>query len=286
MPTELMTPGPEHAPELARLFHEAFCALQDRHATPRDIDSLETARHVIEWFIGRVDGFRVAAVVDGRLAGGNFLDMDDPVAGLGPVFVDPAVQAKGLGRRLMQAAIDHALDRGVQSIRLFQEAINTTSLSLYTSLGFDWRDSAAVMEAKSAAEDDASVRAMTLDDLGIAEDLSKRHFRTSRRNGVAAALRAGMPAFVRERSGKAAGYFLPGFVGHGAAESVDDALALIVQAARRSPAGDTRFFCPLSQPDLFRRCLAAGCRTLKVMSYMSYGPYDPPREVWMPSILR
>ena len=56
----------------------------------------------------------------------------------------------GVGKALMQWAIDEADRRGITQVRLFQEAINAASLSLYTSLGFRWRYAAAVMQPRAA----------------------------------------------------------------------------------------------------------------------------------------
>jgi hypothetical protein len=44
------------------------------------------------------------------------------------------------------------------------------------------------------------------------------------------------------------------------------------------------FLCPLHQSGLFRRALEAGHRTLKQLSYMSYGDYAEPPGVYLPSI--
>jgi hypothetical protein len=77
----------------------------------------------------------------------------------------------------------------------------------------------------------------------------------------------------------------PGNFGHGVAETEEDALALVGEAARRLPPEFARFFCPLSESSFYRKALQAGCRTIKVMNYMTLGPYERPEEVWIPSVL-
>jgi hypothetical protein len=74
----------------------------------------------------------------------------------------------------MMAVLDEAARRNVPDVRLLQEAINTTSLSLYTSLGFRWRDSVAVMQAAPAPEADPAVRAMTEADLAAGPTTARR----------------------------------------------------------------------------------------------------------------
>ncbi|MGH7807364.1 MAG: GNAT family N-acetyltransferase, partial [Thermodesulfobacteriota bacterium] len=77
----------------------------------------------------------------------------------------------------------------------------------------------------------------------------------------------------------------PGLFGHGVAETEEDALALIGEAARRLPPEVARFFCPLREANLYRKLMKAGCRAIKVMNLMTLGLYEPPDEVWMPSVL-
>jgi hypothetical protein len=67
-----------------------------------------------------------------------------------------------------------------------------------------------------------------------------------------------------------------GMFGHGVAETKEDALALIGEAARHLPPESARFFCPLSEFDFFRETLKANCRVIKVMNYMAMGPYEAP----------
>jgi RimJ/RimL family protein N-acetyltransferase len=48
----------------------------------------------------------------------------------------PHVRGRGLGRRLMQAAIEAARERGMERIQLGVFASNTRAIALYESLGF------------------------------------------------------------------------------------------------------------------------------------------------------
>lgn len=284
MALELVPVKEPHVRELARICHEAFGSFHDRHQTPRDFPTPEVAAMVLGMMVKRPDFYGVAALLDGKLVGSNFLQFSDPVAGVGPITVDPKCQARGIGRALMRAVIDEARRRAIAQVRLLQEAINTTSLSLYTSLGFDWRDSVAVLDIVSSKEQDNTVRAITASDLAACDAVCVRNYRNSRRNEVAAALEWKFPGFLREREGRVTGYLLPGFFGHGVAESEDDMLALVGQSAGRVPPPFMRVLLPLSQAGIYRRALGAGCRTVKVMSYMTIGPFETPRAVWLPSI--
>lgn len=285
MAIDIVPVRPEHADDIARIMFEAFAALHDRHATPRDFDDQETARMVTGLLTSSSDFRGYVALQDGRVIGSNFLSAADQVAGVGPITVDPSAQARGVGRALMQAVLDDARERGVAHVRLNQEAINTASLSLYSSLGFAWRDSVAVMLASNRPAQDPPVRAMTTADLPAVHALSTAIYGHSRRNEVAANLERGFPAFALERAGKLAAYLLPGFFGHGFAGEVDDMAALISHAGRHAPPAFHRVLVPLSNVALFNALLRRGSRTVKVLSYMAVGPWAPPRGTWLPSIL-
>src|SRR5690606_10253839 len=222
--------------------------------------------------------------------GSNFISTTDQVAGVGPITVDPACQGTGVGRALMQHVIDFARQRGLTHVRLLQDAINTTSLSLYSALGLVWRDAAATMDTPEPREehrDDAAVRPMITADLPAADELSRRMYGFSRVNEVAAALQFGFPTFVIERDARITGYRTVTIFGHGMAESEADAIRLILASSARVEAGMGRFLCPLSQGGLYRRLLQAGCRTVKIVNYMSLEAYQAPAAdggVWFPSI--
>jgi GNAT superfamily N-acetyltransferase len=65
----------------------------------------------------------------------EFLDERSPVVGVGPVTIDPAVQNRGVGRRLMRDVMRRAAERGAPGIRLLQSGYHNRSFSLYVSLG-------------------------------------------------------------------------------------------------------------------------------------------------------
>ena len=284
MSFELIPLHQNHIPDLARICHEAFSHLHDRHHIPRDIPDLETGMMIISHVASRPDYTGVVATIDGKVVGSNFLLHSDEVAGVGPITVDPTVQSCGIGRSLMQWAIAESHRRGIRQTRLFQEAINTTSLSLYTSLGFEWRNSAALMQACPAKNDDASIRPLTADDLEIIKTLSMSTYGFSRAGDASQLLAAKFPAFLRERDGRAVGYLISSLFGHSGAETEDDLLALIAHAARHVPPALSVFICPLNIPHLFRRALGEGHRTMKVVSYMSLGEFTSPSGIYLPSI--
>lgn len=286
MTIELVRAEAKHGPELARICYLAFDTLHEKHRVHRDVPSEEVGGLIIGGVLSRSDYTGVVALQDGRVVGSNFLLHADDVCGVGPITVDPTVQARGVGRLLMQWVIDEARrERGAHArVRLFQEAVNTTSLSLYTGLGFQWRDAAAMMLPRAADAPDRTVRAMTAADLPKVAELSLRQYGASRLNDATMLLGMQFPAFVREREGRVVGYQIATLFGHAAAETDEDLLVMAVQTARNVPAPMSVIILPMSQGSLFRSALASGFRVAKVVNAMSLGAYEPARGPSFPSI--
>lgn len=286
MSVELIPARPEHLAHLARICHLAFNTLHERHRVPPDVPTEEVGQLIISGVLLRPDYVGAVAVESGRILGSNFLLLADEVCGVGPITVDPEVQSRGVGRLLMQWVIDEAKRRrgSDASVRLFQEAVNTASLSLYARLGFHWRDAAALMQPKPADADDTSIRPMTPDDLPDVERLSMEHYGSSRARDAAQLLKLGLPAIIRRRGERTVAYHIASLFGHGSGETDEDLLALAAQAARQVPPPMAVVIVPMSQPSLFHAALAAGFRVAKVLNYMSLEAFRPMPGPSMPSI--
>lgn len=288
MDLELIRPEPEHVPELGRIFFESFQEFFDRHRAPADLPSREMAMGAMGMFIERPDFYGVAARSGGELIGSNFYSSTDAVAGVGPITVKSNVQARGVGRALMQNVVDHALANHGPQVRLVQDAINMTSLSLYSSIGFDVREPLILTELKPAPTPDESVRPVTEQDVDTCDGLCREIYKVSRKNELLVALvhgeEPGMTPYLREREGRIVGYAVPGFFGYGVAETNDDLLTILTQALRHLPPGSARWLCPARNTELYRMALRSGARALRCLNLMSIGPYEAPEGTWSPSI--
>jgi len=80
---------PEDAKECARICFEAFGGIDDHHRFPRSFPALEFAEGLMQAFIGSPFTWGVVAERNGRIVGSNFLLEADPIAGVGPISVDP-----------------------------------------------------------------------------------------------------------------------------------------------------------------------------------------------------
>ncbi|MDQ3803100.1 MAG: GNAT family N-acetyltransferase [Acidobacteriota bacterium] len=276
----------EDAAECGRIIYEAFKSIHDRHDFRRDFASVEAATQLAEMFINHPSFYGVAAEVDGRVVGSNFLDERSDVRGVGPITVDPGLQQKGVGRLLMRDVIERG--RGARGIRLVQDSFNMLSLSLYASLGFDVTEPLALVEGspKAAPRAGAEVRPMREEDLAGCAALCERVHGFSRAGELRDALRHFKP-YVLVRGGRVAAYasaptFWP--LNHGVAETEDDMRALLAGAAARCEE-PLRMLVPTRQASLFRWCLGEGLRVVKPMTLMTMGEYQKPSGCWFPSVL-
>jgi predicted N-acetyltransferase YhbS len=119
---------------------EAFKSISSRHNFPWDFPSVEVATTVVTAMLSNPGFYGVVAELDGKIVGSNFLDERNPISGVGPISVDPAVQNQTIGRQLMLAVMERSTRRGFAGIRLVQSAYHNRSLCLYTKLGFDTRE--------------------------------------------------------------------------------------------------------------------------------------------------
>src|SRR5262249_43851434 len=93
---------PQDAPICGRICYEAFTKISTEHGFPPDFPSVEHAVGVLTMMFSRPGFYCVVAESDGQLVGSNCLDERSPIAGIGPITIDPAAQNHGAGRALME----------------------------------------------------------------------------------------------------------------------------------------------------------------------------------------
>ena len=276
------TPGDAEA--CASICHAAFATISAHHNFPPDFPSPEPARQLMDFMLSREDIFSVIAEREGRVVGSNFLWETGPVAGVGPITVDPGVQNRSVGRNLMEEVLKRGRDRGFASIRLLQAGYHARSLSLYTKLGFDVREPIATMQGPplSTAVTGCSVRPARGDDVSSCNRLHFKVHGFERERDLLDAIEQGT-ASVAERGGRLSGYTTGiGFFGHAVAETNDDLKALIAAAPEFLGPG---FHLPIRNGEVFRWCLQNGLRVVQPMTLMSVGLYSEPAGAFLPSIL-
>jgi predicted N-acetyltransferase YhbS len=280
---------PSDTKNVGQTIYNAFCGIADRHNFPHDFPSAEVAMQMAQMCVGNPDtvGF-VAETEGGEFLGLNFLWRQNSIYGVGPIAVAPGAQTKGVGRALMQAVIETGSD--APGIRLVQDAFNTTSMSLYASLGFEVVEPLVVMQGTPVDKDSASpetqVRLLEEKDHDACGELCQRIHGFDRSKELKQTAQM-FPSVVAVREDRVVAYASAlnlWHLNHAAAETTDDMQNLLVGAAGliNQPLS---FLLPVCQAELFRWCLNQKLRVVKPMTLMAMGTYQEPRGCFLPSVL-
>lgn len=284
MEIKLRPGAPEDADECGRICHDAFAAIANQHRFPPDIPSVEAGQGLISMLFSHDGFYSVVAEMDGRIAGSNFLDERSQIAGVGPITVDPEVQNKQIGRKLMIDVMERAQQRGFPGVRLLQVAYHNRSLSLYAKLGFEIREPISTMQGAPFTVEipGATVRAAVESDIEACNRLCHRIHGHYRGGELHDAINQGA-ALVVERCGRITGYSsLIGYFGHSAGETNEDLKALIGSGTQFAGPG---FLLPSRNGELLRWCLDHGLRVVQPVTLMTVGLYNEPAGAYLPSIL-
>jgi len=264
--------------------YRAFKDIAEAHSFAPDFPTPEAAAGLLGNMIRHEEFYDIVAEIDGRIVGTNFLDERNPIAGLGPITVEPGDQNGQVGRLLMQAVMDRARERGLVGIRLLQAGYHNRSLSLYLKLGFDAREHIACLQGPTIGKSvpGCTVRAARSGDLSACNAVCFRVHGHDRSGELADAIAQGTASVV-ERAGRITGYAtLIAYFGHAVGETTDDMKALIGAAPAYLGPG---FLVPSRNGDLMRWCLAEGLRVTQTMTLMTIGLYNEPDGAWLPSVL-
>jgi predicted N-acetyltransferase YhbS len=274
----------EDAPACGQICYEAFYKISTDHNFPPDMAEPAHGVRLANQLFSHPGFYCVVAEADGRIVGSNCLDERSPIAGLGPITIDPKAQNKGVGRKLMEAVLDRARERNFAGVRLVQAAFHNRSLSLYTSLGFDVREPLSVFNGPAIKKtyDGFKVRAAQTSDLEACNKVAVGVHGHHRGGELADAIQQGT-AKVVERDGRVTGYASSAaFYGHAVAETNADMQAILAAANSFDGPG---ILVPSRNSKLFRWCLANGLRVVQPMTLMSIGLYNEPKGAFLPSVL-
>jgi GNAT superfamily N-acetyltransferase len=275
---------PEDLTVCAPICYQAFAEINQRHNFPSDFEGPEAPQGILGMMFSHPRFYCMVAEVDGRVVGSNCLDERSIISGLGPITVDPSGQNSGVGRKLMEVALERSRQQGKSGVRLVQAAFHNRSLSLYASLGFDIREPLACMKGPAIGRsvEGCTVRTAERADLAACDGLSFRVHGFARGGELSDAIEAGT-ARVVVRDGRITAYASAiAFWGHATAESNRDLEALLGTA---ESIGGPGVLIPTRNTELFRWCLAHGLRVIQPLTLMSYGLYQEPSGAFLPSIL-
>jgi len=263
-------------------FH-AFKQIAEAHNFQPDFPNEQAAIELTQLLLDSPNVFNVVIEDNGKVIGSNHLWEYDAIRAVGPITVDPRVQAKGIGRMLMQSVLERAEESA--GVRLLQDAFNAASLSLYASLGFTVREPLVLIEGVITGDRKSST---TVEELR-AQDIEEcarlcRDVHGFDRTVELKHLPPFLKSFVARREGRIVGYAAaPQFwaLNHAVAETEDDMQQLIMGASQDQ---QISFLLPTRQSSLFRWCLQKGMRVVKPMTLMTIGKYYDPKGVYLPSV--
>ena len=284
MEIKLRSGKPDDAEICGRICYKAFMAISEAHGFTPDFPAPEVAIGLLTWMLSHPEFYSVVAEIDGEIVGSNFLDERNAIAGVGPITVDPTVQNRAIGRRLMDAVHERATERHFPGVRLIQAGFHTRSLSLYAKLGYDVREHLACMQGNPLKISIAGhvVRPASEADLDSCNQLCRNVHGHDRGGELRDAITRGSATIV-EHEGRITGYAtVVGFFGHPVGETNGDVRALFGAAPEFAGPG---FLLPTRNGELFRWCLSNGLRITQPMTLMSKGMYNEPAGAFLPSIL-
>ena len=269
-----------------RICFEGFKSVNEKHGFPSNYATVEAARDRVRSFLEHPGVWGIVYEDHREILGFLFMSERDPVRGIGPIVVAPERASGGVGRQLMEAALERAA--GSPSVRLTQESFNMQSMGLYASLGFDVTEPLAVLSGTYTGDADPrfDVRIMGDSDLNACASLYERVHGIPRTNEIRDAIRSGT-AWGAIESGRLVAYAsAPNRwpINHGVADTEAHMRALL-QGLRSLDSEPFSLLLPLRQGDLLRWCLRHGFRAIKPVTLMSKGEYEAPVGSWYPSIL-
>ena len=266
------------------ILYRAFQALAESHNFPPDFPSIDVATGLLSMLLASPGFYAVVAEDEGRIVGSNFADQRSPIAGIGPISVDPMVQNQGVGRSLMQALVDHFAARNFPGIRLVQAAYHNRSLCLYTKLGFRTREPLSVIQGPplNAKLPGYEVRPAIKEDIAACTLLCRLVHGFDRDGELRDAIDA-KTARVVEHMGRITGYAGDiAFFAHAVAET-NQGLEALIGAAPAFPGPG--FLLPTRNHQVFEWCLDRGLRLVMQTTLMTIGLYNEPAGAYLPSIL-
>jgi GNAT superfamily N-acetyltransferase len=275
---------PEDAIVCGRVCFDAFYRISTNHGFPPDFPSPEVAVGLLSMMFSHQGFYCVVAESDGCTVGSNCLDERSAIAGLGPITVDPSIQNRGVGRKLMEAVLVRARERNFSGVRLLQSAFHSRSLALYSRLGFDAREPVSVMQGPPLRKqiEACSVRSARVSDVEDCKRVCMQVHGHDRARELTDAIKDGTAVIV-ERHERITGYAtVLAFFGHAVAETNLDLQALIAFAEAFAGPG---IIVPTRNSGLFRWCLENGLRVVQPMTLMTSGLYNEPAGAYLPSVL-
>jgi ribosomal protein S18 acetylase RimI-like enzyme len=122
--------GAEHAPAISDLLYQ----FNGEALNPDELARrMEEAQDLEIAFLGQLDGVVAGILV---LRTGPTLSGAEDWAAITELFVQPAFRRRGLGRAMVEAAVEYSQSQGCNEIHLLVDPANEGALAFYETVGF------------------------------------------------------------------------------------------------------------------------------------------------------
>lgn len=222
-----------------KVMYEAFKDISQRHNFPPDFPNPAAAEGLLSDLLNAPAFDAFVAEEEGRILGSIFVSRRSQVGGISVLTIDPKVQNRGVGRRLLQHGMRFLAEQGHTRQQIIQVGYHNRSLCLYAKSGFIASELLSNMTGKPIRGNIPSrtVRRASESDARACNALCRKVHGFDREHEVAHAIARGTAAVV-ESNGRITGYTTGvGFVGHGVGETNEDLKALITSAGSFYRAG-------------------------------------------------
>jgi predicted N-acetyltransferase YhbS len=267
-----------------KVMYEAFTDIAHRHNFPPDFPNSAAAEGLLSDMLNAPAFDAFVAEDEGRILGSIFVSRRSQVGGISVLTIDPKVQNRGVGRRLLEHGREFLAEQGHTRQQIIQVGYHNRSLCLYAKAGFIAGELLSNMTGKPIRANIPSrrVRRASDSDARACNALCRKVHGFDREHEVAHAIARGTAAVV-ESHGRITGYTTGvGFVGHGVGETNEDLKALIASADGFTGPG---ILIPTGNGELFRWCLENGLKVVQQMTLMDTQPSAPANGVYWPAVL-
>jgi predicted N-acetyltransferase YhbS len=275
----------------------AHKTISSAHGYPSEQPSEEFGIDLVKRLVGNPNSWGFLAERHDSILGSIFIHKfsPSPIAVIGPLTVHPSTEGgSGIGRLLMEAALNKSYELNLERIRLVQSPSHVRSFVLYTKCGFMLREPLFLMQRSSqqveGSETIISIPDKTIvvrhvkyqNDISECNNLCKKAHGFTREMELRQAKSQGIATLIEHDdiiTGYAAGI---GIFGHAVAKSNDDLIALIANTF--TSIIDPGFFVPARNYELIKWLLENGFKIGWPANLMTVGPYQEPLIPFLPSI--
>jgi len=274
------------------LVYKTFYEAQTRHGHLPDYIDIKQAELSVNNSMSNPFLSVYVAEYGKRLVGTATMKLYDEVAGVYNVAVDPSCQGKNIGKLLMAEIEDKCTE--VHSIRLSQDAYNTSAFAFYSSLNYNVVDTIAVMKGEVNVNpppmNGKHFRPMTLEDIPKCNELYKSVHGFSRLTEINLIVKHCSTSVVPHvicLNNQIISYTTGNLGGHTICSSMEDFLIFLAKSNQIHKHPMSKFnILPRLNPGLLQACLNQGMKIAKTCNLMVKGAHRPPKEgyIYIPHI--